>query len=390
MSSMVSNTQVAQAQSAPAAAPAVVDVAALLAPISEDNPCGENLQYSGLYDEIREARRSDDSLAQGDWQREPKNSEWPKVVYLSATALSAKTKDLQIGAWLTEALVELYGFAGLRDGLRVMRGLHEQFWDKLYPPLEEGDLEARANALSFMDSKLEIPLKKMLVTNSGSGLDYSYIQWEESTKFDIPENIESLDANAYTRMSELKAQAEAEGRTTGEAWRKAKGSTRRAFYEATHAVLNECWEEFQALDRVMDERFGRHTPGLGALKKSLDGVRTLVEKLAKEKRILEPDAVSQEAGADDNVEGESGAGGSKGPLRTRADALRQLAEVAEYFQGAEPHSPGAYLVQRAIKWGQIPLEVWLEDVIKDGAVLGQLKETLGFNTPFTDDQGSGS
>jgi hypothetical protein len=38
----------------------------------------------------------------------------------------------------------------------------------------------------------------------------------------------------------------------------------------------------------------------------------------------------------------------------------------------------------------MPLELWLEDVIKDGAVLGQLKETLGFSTSFTDDQGSGS
>jgi len=28
----------------------------------------------------------------------------------------------------------------------------------------------------------------------------------------------------------------------------------------------------------------------------------------------------------------------------------------------------------------MPLEVWLEDVIKDGATLGQLKETLGIGT----------
>jgi hypothetical protein len=28
----------------------------------------------------------------------------------------------------------------------------------------------------------------------------------------------------------------------------------------------------------------------------------------------------------------------------------------------------------------MPLELWLEDVIKDGAVLGNLRETLGLNT----------
>jgi len=85
------------------------------------------------------------------------------------------------------------------------------------------------------------------------------------------------------------------------------------------------------------------------------------------------------------VDGEGGMSATGGALRSRADALRRLAEVAQYFQRTEPHSPVAYLVQRAIKWGQMPLEVWLEDVIKDGAVLGHLKETLGLDTPLVDD-----
>lgn len=382
------STQPAAPQ-APPSQPQVIDVATLLTPIPGENPSGENLQYSGIYDEIREARRADDTLAQGDWEREPKVAEWPKVIDLSTGALSTKTKDLQIAAWMVEALVELYGFVGLRDGLRVIRGFHESFWDTVYPIIEEGDLEARANALSFMDSKLDLPLKRLPLTQSGTGVDYSFLQWEDSTKFDIPENIDSLDANAYQRALELKQQAEAEGKTTAEIWRKAKDSSRRAFYESTFALLNECWNEFQALDRVMDEKFGRQTPGLGALKKSLEAIRELVEKLVKEKRILEPDPVGEGA-SESGQTSEAGGRVSAGPIATRADALRRLAEVAEYFQRAEPHSPVAYIVQRAIKWGQMPLELWLEDVIKDGTVLGQLKETLGFSTSFTNDQGSGS
>lgn len=372
-----------QAQSAPA----VVDVETLLAPIPGENPAGESLQYSGLYDEIREARRSEDNLAQGDWQREPKAADWHKVISLTTDALSTKTKDLQICAWMDEALVEVYGFAGLRDGLRVMRGLHERFWEKLYPEIEEGDMEARANALSWLDRQLSIPIKKIPLTKSGSGVEYNYLQWEDSVKFDIPENLDTMEGDAYTRFVALKAQAENEGKTTGEIWRKAKGQSRRAFYEEIYAVVNECWQEFQALDRVMDEKFERQTPGLGALKKSLDDVRTLVEKLVKEKRVLEPDPVAAgEAGADGA--GTAAAGDAAvgvgavavGPVRSRADALRRLQEVAGYFQQTEPHSPVAYLVERAIKWGQMPLEVWLEDVIKDGNVLGQLRETLGLNT----------
>ena len=380
MSAVVEPTSAAAVAAAPTGPPAVVDVEALLVPIPGENPAGESLQYSGLYDEIREARRSEDSLAQGDWQREPKAAEWPKVIELATGALASKSKDLQIGAWLVEAVVTLYGFVGLRDGMKVMRGLHEQYWDRLYPEMEEGDLDARANAISFMDSRLEIPLKTVLLTKSEGGVNYSYLQWEDSTRFDIPDNIDELDAESFARATEQKAQAEAEGRITGDAWRKAKNSTRRAFYEEIYLLINQCWEEYQALDRVMDEKFGRQTPGLGTLKKTLDAIRTQLEKVVKEKRILEPDPVldSAVAGATGS-EAESGTAG--GPLGSRADALRKLAEVAQYFQRTEPHSPVAYLVQRAIKWGQMPLEIWLEDVIKDGAVLGHLKETLGLDTP---------
>ncbi len=359
----------------------VIDVEALLVPIAGDNPAGESLQYSGVYDEIREARRADDNLTKGEWEHEPKLSEWPKVVELSTSALAGKTKDLQIGVWLVEALVQLYGFVGLRDGLKLIRGLHEQFWDRFYPEIEEGDLDARANALAAMDARLEIPLKSAPLTKSGTGVDYSYIQWEESTMFDIPENLDNLDSESYNRFVALKAEAEAANKTTADVWRKAKDATRRAFYEETFAVFNECWDQFQALDKVADEKFGQQTPGLGVLKKSLDAIRTLVERLVKEKRILEPDPVldgSAVSGAQSDGEGSLADAG--GPLRGRAEALRQLAEVAQYFQRTEPHSPVAYLVQRAIKWGQMPLEIWLEDVIKDGAVLGHLKETLGIGT----------
>jgi type VI secretion system protein ImpA len=200
----------------------------------------------------------------------------------------------------------------------------------------------------------------------------------DSTRFDFPENMDSLPADAFERLSQLKIQAEEDKKTTGEVWRKAKSQTPRAFYEETYAILNQCWEEFQKLDQVMDEKFDRQTPGLGALKRSLDEVRTLVEKTVKEKRIQEPDPVQDASVAAPSETAEStGTNIAVGPVHSRHEALQRLAEVARYFEVTEPHSPVAYLVQRAIKWGQMPLEVWLEDVIKDGSVLGQLKETLG-------------
>jgi hypothetical protein len=55
---------------------AVFNLDALLAPIAGENPSGENLQYSGLHDEIREARRADDDVPQGDWVHELKVADW--------------------------------------------------------------------------------------------------------------------------------------------------------------------------------------------------------------------------------------------------------------------------------------------------------------------------
>jgi type VI secretion system protein ImpA len=358
----------------------VLDINSLLSPIPGDNTAGENLLYSGVHDQIREARRSEDNLEQGEWKREIKTTNWSQVRELAESALLQRTKDLQVSAWLAEALVKTEGFRGLRDSLRLVRGLMELFWDNVYPELEDGDLEARANALSWMDRQVALAIREAPLTHSITGLRYSYLDYQESKRFDIPEDIESRGMEDQEKAAEAKAQAAEEGKITSEQWRMAKNATGRAYYEELNTLLGECWEEFRGLDQVMDARFQRQTPGLGALKKSLEEIRSVVDKVVKEKRVLEPDPVA-EVGAPEAVgEGEAGEGavaGVSGPIRTRQEALRRLAEVSEFFRKTEPHSPVAYLVQRAIRWGEMPLETWLEDVIKDGSVLEQLRETLG-------------
>jgi type VI secretion system protein ImpA len=371
----------------PTTANEVIDLAALLAPIAGENPAGESLQYAGLYDEVRMERRADEDFAQGEWRKSnTKSADWNEVVRLTTEALTGQTKDLQVAAWLAEGLVKLHGFVGLRDGLKVMRGLHEQFWEQVYPEQDEDGMEARANSLAWLSSQLARSIKGVPLTSAHGGIGCSYLSWIEAQEFDIPESLDGLDAETVARFEELKQRAVGEGKTTSEMWRKAKNLTRRAFYEEIFALLDECRNELQSLDRVMDEKFDRETPGLGEMTKALDEVRELVEKIVKEKRMLEPDATSEEDG---NTEGEIADGGdaeghassgTKGPIKTRKDALRRLAEVSEYFRRTEPQSPVAYLVRRAIKWGEMPLEVWLEDVIKEGGVLDRLRETLGLGT----------
>jgi type VI secretion system protein ImpA len=64
-------------------------------------------------------------------------------------------------------------------------------------------------------------------------------------------------------------------------------------------------------------------------------------------------------------------------LQTRAQAIAQLRAVAEYFRRTEPHSPVAYLADKAAAWGEQPLHVWLRGVIKDDASFAHVEELLG-------------
>jgi type VI secretion system protein ImpA len=367
----------------------VIDIEALLAPINGDNPAGVNLQYAGLYDEINEARREDEDLVQGEWKHDRKVADWQRVVSLASDALANRTKDLQVGAWLTEALVKTRGFEGLRDGLTIMRGLLERYWEDVYPEMEEGDLEGRANAIAWLERPVVLPklpraLKDVAISSSVTGMRYSYLQWEQSREFDVPERMDDLDSDEVRRINELKQRAVDEGKITSEQWRVAKGATPRAFFEEAHSSLSECWTEFHSLDLVIDGKFGRYAPSLGMVKKALDDIRTLVEKIVKEKRLLDPDLTAEEDFTAPDMEGsteiELDLASSAGPIQTRQEALRRLAEVAGFFRRTEPHSPVSYLVQRAIKWGQMPLESWLQEVIKNDGVLDQLRETLGLNT----------
>lgn len=360
--------------------PPVIDLDGLLQPLSEENPSGESLRYSGLYDEISEARRADDTLNRGDWQEELKVADYRKVIDLAVPALTSRSKDLQIAAWLSEALTKQHGFAGLRDSMRLIAGFQDQFWDTLHPEVDEGDMSGRANAVAWFDTQASMGILGVPFTG---GEGYSYLDWEDSKQYDFPDNIELLETAEQVRLNELKAQAEAQRKVTGDMWRKAIVATRRAQCEEINLVVEECWTEFQNLNRVIEEKYDRNQmPGLSTLKKSLDSVHTQIKKLLEEKRKEEPDEVeadeSGEVAADGTVSAKAGA--ATGAIQNRRDALKRLADVAEFFQKTEPHSPVAYLVQRAVRWGNMPLETWLQDVIKDENVLFQLRQTLGFNT----------
>ena len=64
-------------------------------------------------------------------------------------------------------------------------------------------------------------------------------------------------------------------------------------------------------------------------------------------------------------------------LVNREQAMRVLQDISDYFQANEPHSPVSYMLQKTIKWNQMPLHEWLNQVIKNENPLLNIQELLG-------------
>jgi type VI secretion system ImpA family protein len=145
----------------------MLSISDLLQPIPGSNPSGEDARYTGVYDRIKEARREDPDLPMGEWKRERKVADWHEVAKLCTDALANQTKDLQIGCWLTEALVHCNGFPGLAGGLHLLRGLIDDFWTTVYPRSAEDELEFRAGPLEWVGSRLDVAVKSVPLTSTG-------------------------------------------------------------------------------------------------------------------------------------------------------------------------------------------------------------------------------
>jgi type VI secretion system protein ImpA len=142
-----------------------------------------------------------------------------------------------------------------------------------------------------------------------------------------------------------------------------------------------------ALQVVVDELLGADGPGFVAARQMLEDVAHAAERLARDSGALLAPGASTEA---TDVEGQGVAqaagagiatGGVSAQIQSRAQALGQLRLVAEYFRRTEPHSPVAYLADKAVQWGNMPLHVWLRTVLKDGGSLAHVEELLGLQSP---------
>jgi type VI secretion system protein ImpA len=290
----------------------------LLEPIAEGAPCGEDLSFSAEFDEIVELRREDDaSLPLGDWKEKGKD---PKVA--DWPALCALCEGL-----LRKRSKDLRLAGWLADGWYQRRGL-----------------AGLADGLVLCARLAE------------QHWDHLHPQPEDGDQEQRVGALRWLLARTVALV----------------------GLARHApVVEPRHADAKAAFDALARLQAAVDPKLGAEGPSFMAAR---DALKALLDDLPGESDEF---ATGFDGGT--AVSGAPVGGGAAavqgGPLQTRAQALQQLRQVADFFRRTEPHSPVAYLADKAAKWGAMDLHSWLRTVIKDHGSMAQLEELLGVEPP---------
>jgi type VI secretion system protein ImpA len=337
-----------------------------LLPIPGPHPSGEFLRYEGTYDRIAAARREDDpALTQGVWKKSLKRADWNEVQTLSAEALQTRTKDLQIAAWLLEAWLHLYGLSGVHDGLELIRELCERFWADLHPQPQDGDLEYRTAPISWVNEKLSIQLKLLPITSPETQdiPAYCWADWENACRPEIND-------------PKLRSSAANPPKLTTAEFQKAVMFTSTAFLSTLAADLELAREGCASLESSLDRLCGKQAPSLRQFFGVLDAIHGFVTSTLVQRQPDEPEYQLPPESAPPDEPALSGPVFHAGPIASRDEAYRRLAEAAEYLARIEPHSPAPYLVKRAILWGGMSLPELLRELVRNDSELNEIFRLL--------------
>jgi type VI secretion system protein ImpA len=358
------------------------DLDALLAPMPGDAPAGEDLRADSspqsLYFRLRDARaeaRAAERAMDSDDAMTAAPPQWRTIRELGMDAIAGHSKDLEIAAWLTEALLRCDGLAGFTAGARLMLGLVEGFWDDLFPLPDEDGMLTRVGPIAGLNGQsgegtLSQPLRMLALFNRPDGAPmplWQFEQSEELAKIVDPERRQQRLDTGVVPFDAVENEARAAGGANFTALRD----------QASVAVA--AWK---GLSEALDSRAGADAPPTSRVREVLEKIISIAARFAAPEG-----AVPAEAGdgmsAGGLVPSVSGGDGAAGPamLATREDALRSLAAIAEFFRRTEPLSPLSYTLQEAVRRARMSWPELLEEIVPDMGTRAQILISLGIRPP---------
>lgn len=313
-----------------------IDVAGLLTDVSPDSPCGEDLSYDPEFLDLENMVKGNAERQVGEEVVEAEEPNWRDVRDRCAALLS-RSKNLRVATWLALALLRTDGVGGLRDGLSLLKGLLEQYWDHVHPRLDPDDGND--------------PLERMNIIASLSPPPGSY---QDPMRF--RERLASVPLCRSQRIGSfgLRDILVATGESPAPEGEEGSGPELAAIDAAfedtpteelkvTEQALEESHETVAAIDAYLTGLVGPGAaPSLESfereIKQALDQVRKYLDRRGYGAGESAGEA-AYASGAPTMV--------SSGEIRSKQDVLRVFDKVCEYYASNEPSSPVPLLVRRA-------------------------------------------
>lgn len=313
-------------------------VDALLEPIGEASPCGDDLEYDPDFIALEASAQGKPEQQFGDTVIPAVEPEWPQVAE-AAQALLRRTKDVRVAVHLLRASTRLQGLEGFLSGIRLLTGLLDSQWDHVHPMLDaddDNDPTMRLNALAPLADDLLV-VRDLYDAWVGTARSLGRIRVRDIA---IARGVlESSGGDAGYSASQVQGGLEEIVQSQPEVAQRMAG--------AAPAI--------SGLRQVLNDR-----SGLGEAV-DLSRLRAIGHMLNQTAQSLAPEAGAANAGDAGIGEGQVGsdtvesAGRSAGPtpirgeIQSRADAVLMLDKVIAYLQRTEPGNPAPLLIERAKK-----------------------------------------
>ena len=160
--------------------------------------------------------------------------------------------------------------------------------------------------------------------------------------------------------------------------------TPREYFLTLLEDLEGARQAFEQMNAVLEAKCGHGTDGYSlappssSIRDALAAIEDRVRALAKnhlpaaaQKTTPSDELVPQQRGQETLLDS-NGSGGYD-----REDAFRALLKVADFFHRTEPHSPVAYALEQAVRWGRMSLPELMNDLISDESARHEMFKRLG-------------
>lgn len=377
----------------------IIDLNRLIAPINESSPTGQDLQELGGFEspfqkikDLRNAARDAERAAvinESDYLSAGVQY-WKQVISLAYEILTEHSKNLDVCAWLAEALTRLHGAAGLRDGVVLIETLSAQYWDTLFPLRDEDGYETRLGSINSLNGgtrpgTLVEPLSFFFLTEGRGDRDFALWQYRQA-----------LDCSNIQQDTRRNERAQELGYMLDDI-QEAANQTNPDFYVQNCEDLASVLNALKRLNDLMDELCREEAPSFGQIRENVESLLSAYRHLGSEHLSAATGSIETEIiSADESINSASTSSNSifskkssapTGGLMDRDDAIKQLVAIATFFRATEPHSPIPFAIEKTVRWARMPFDKLMQELIPsdDSRNVFELMTGVSLNENNNDD-----